>query len=128
MFFRILFSLLLAALPYVALPGSALAADPISPEQALQFINETPHTLIIDVRSPQEFADKHHPKAINVPVEKLEDILAANPDLIAADKPVMLYCRSGVRAARAFATISARYPNADIRYIDGTVEEFLGKK
>ncbi len=52
---------------------------------------------LIDVRSPSEFASGHVSGAKNVPVDQL----GARLDEIPRDKPVLLYCRSGARSARA---------------------------
>ena len=51
--------------------------------------------LILDVRSPQEFAQGHIPGAINIPHHLLADRL----DEISAfkDKVAVTYCESGVR-------------------------------
>jgi rhodanese-related sulfurtransferase len=53
---------------------------------------------LVDVRSPEEFADGHVPGALNVP---LDDVLA-EPDRFGAD-PVQMICRSGGRSAMAAA-------------------------
>ncbi len=52
---------------------------------------------IIDVRSPQEFAAASYPGAKNIPVDVLPSRLADLP----RDRPVVLYCASGTRSARA---------------------------
>ena len=42
-------------------------------EQMKQLIKQSPDQLtIIDVRSPEEFAEKHIPGAINIPLSELE--------------------------------------------------------
>lgn len=53
--------------------------------------------LLLDVRTPGEFASGHVPGAQNVPVETLPAGAAGLP----TDKPVVVYCRSGARSARA---------------------------
>ena len=53
-------------------------------------------TVLIDVRTPEEFATGHLEGALNLPVE-----LAAFPDQVAAldpDAEYLVYCRSGRRA------------------------------
>lgn len=59
--------------------------------------------LLLDVRSPGEFADGHLPGAVNVPVQVLEESLSSLP----ADKahPIVVYCRSGMRSAKARALL-----------------------
>ena len=53
---------------------------------------------IIDVRSPDEFADGAYPGAKNIPVNALVNRLN---DVGAKDKPVVVYCASGGRSAVA---------------------------
>ena len=59
----------------------------------------THQTLIVDVRTPEEFADGHYPGAINIPHDT---ILEGIEQLGVTEKtPVMLYCRSGNRSGQA---------------------------
>lgn len=55
--------------------------------------------LLLDVRTPEEFAEGHLPGAVNIPVEELEAKLASVP--AKKDQPVVLYCRSGRRSETA---------------------------
>lgn len=59
--------------------------------------------LVIDVRSPDEFAAGHVPGAINVPVDTITGNEPALKDW--KQKPVVLYCKSGRRAAMAASTL-----------------------
>ncbi len=60
----------------------------ISREELRQRLQEGAMTLL-DVRSPQEFAQGHLPGAINIPLEELEQRLAE----LAADQELVAYCR-----------------------------------
>ncbi len=53
--------------------------------------------LLLDVRSPQEFAGGHLPGAVNVPVQEL----LFRMDEIGQGRKVVVYCRSGARSAVA---------------------------
>ncbi len=53
---------------------------------------------LIDVRSPEEFADGHLPGALNIPVGTLA---ARMGDVGPKEAPIVLYCRSGARSSRA---------------------------
>ncbi|HEY6641086.1 rhodanese-like domain-containing protein [Povalibacter sp.] len=55
--------------------------------------------LILDVRTPEEFAAGHVPGAINVPYTYLPASISSLPD--AANKDIVLYCETGVRSERA---------------------------
>ena len=52
---------------------------------------------IVDVRSPAEYAERHLPGAVNLPIESLESRLSELP----RDRPIVLYCHTGVRAGIA---------------------------
>ena len=58
--------------------------------------------LLVDVRTPAEFASLHLDGAKNVPVDTLDDGVEEIAALV-ADKnaPIVVYCRSGARSARA---------------------------
>ena len=58
--------------------------------------SEAPH-LLLDVRTPEEFATGHIPGAINISVQELPSRLNEVPQ----DQPVVVYCRSGNRSAQA---------------------------
>ena len=51
--------------------------------------------VILDVRTPEEFAQAHIPHALNVPHPLLTNHLAT---LGKTDTPLLVYCRSGRRA------------------------------
>lgn len=54
--------------------------------------------LIIDVRTPQEFAAGHVPNAINIPVAMIQE---GKFDFNNESKKIVVYCRSGRRAQAA---------------------------
>jgi rhodanese-related sulfurtransferase len=53
---------------------------------------------LIDVRSPGEFGGGHLPGAINIPVDQIGSRVA---ELKKSDKPIVLYCASGMRSGQA---------------------------
>lgn len=62
--------------------------------------------VVLDVRSPAEFASEHIPGSFNVPLDQLPEHAAHLRDTLA--KPVVLVCRSGVRAQQAEQALMAR--------------------
>lgn len=60
--------------------------------------------LVVDVRTPAEFAAGHHPRAVNIPVTEVESRLSEFGDKA---KPVVVYCGSGVRSGRAKQALEA---------------------
>ncbi len=59
--------------------------------------------LLVDVRTTDEYVDKHIDQAINVPV----DDVAAH-DFGAKDTPLVLYCQKGGRSERAAQVLRAK--------------------
>jgi len=57
---------------------------------------------LVDVRSPGEYAGRKIPGAVNIPVEQLPRRLK---ELGAKDKPIVLYCQSGMRSGRALGIL-----------------------
>jgi phage shock protein E len=53
---------------------------------------------IVDVRTPDEFADGAYPGAANIPLALLQARLG---ELEPKEKPIVLYCASGARSAQA---------------------------
>ena len=58
--------------------------------------------VVIDVRTPTEFNSGHLDMAINIPIEEIEKIKHKVND---KNKPILLYCLSGMRAASACGTL-----------------------
>jgi rhodanese-related sulfurtransferase len=71
-----------------------------SPKLARQLVSLG--ARLIDVRTPAEFAAGHLPGAINVPVGELEGHIE---EIAESDTPIVVYCRSGARSARAKRTL-----------------------
>ena len=65
-------------------------------------MNINKNATIIDVRSPGEFAGKHFPGAINIP---LEDMAGRINELKELSKPIVVYCRSGNRSGMAVSIL-----------------------
>lgn len=77
--------------------------DYISFEEGKHILDTCPGSILLDVRTEEEYGIEHAAGAILLPQEDLEtmdegDILEVLPDL---DAPVLLYCRTGRRAALA---------------------------
>lgn len=58
--------------------------------------------LLLDVRTPEEFAGGHIQGAVNIPVQELERRMAEVGD---RERAVVVYCRSGARSATAAAML-----------------------
>lgn len=73
------------------------ASQLITPLDYQQEFGESAPHLLIDVRTPEEFASSHILNAINISVETLPDRLNEVP----GNLPIVLYCRNGNRSATA---------------------------
>lgn len=71
----------------------------ITPQQLLAAVASGGSPLILDVRSPEEYAAGHVPRAKNVPHSEIAARLAEIASY--RDREVILYCERGGRAARA---------------------------
>ena len=71
----------------------------ISMEEAVKMMEKETDYIILDVRTAEEFADKHIPDAINIPNETIgSQEIAELPD---KDQLILVYCRSGNRSKQA---------------------------
>ena len=77
----------------------------ISMDEAIAIMESESDYIILDVRTTEEFADKHIPDAINIPDETIgtEDI----PELPDKDQLILVYCRSGNRSKQASEKLAA---------------------
>ncbi|MDP9528360.1 ArsR/SmtB family transcription factor [Pseudomonas protegens] len=85
----------------------------ISREELRQRLQEGAITLL-DVRSPQEFAQGHLPGAINIPLEELEQRLAE----LAADQELVAYCRGPYCVLSQNAAALLRAKGFKVRRLD----------
>ncbi|WP_337843819.1 rhodanese-like domain-containing protein [Thermus sp.] len=85
----------LLALSLLAACGPKGSYQNVGPEAFYQAAAQG--ALIVDVRTPMEFAQGHVPGAVNLPVEEVSRWAKDLPK----DRPVYLYCRSGNRSRQA---------------------------
>ena len=77
----------------------------ISMEGAKNIMDEEKGYIIVDVRTPDEFAEKHIPNAINIPNESIgTEEIAELPD---KEQKILVYCRSGNRSKQAATKLAA---------------------
>ena len=83
-----------------ALPaGQEVSYRQINMDEAITMMEEESGYIILDVRTPEEFPEKHIPGAINIPNETIgtDEI----PELPDKDQLILVYCRSGNRSKQA---------------------------
>jgi len=93
----------------VEAPAPAAASVPASGSEldagAFAAALQAPHTVILDVRTPAEFAAGHLPGAVNIDVESPDfgvELAELDPDV-----PYAVYCRSGNRSGVALDLMAA---------------------
>lgn len=64
--------------------------------------------VVLDVRTPEEFARGHVPGALLIPVQEFEKRWREIPE----DRPVLIVCRTGRRAAAAYDMLIKLRPDA----------------
>jgi rhodanese-related sulfurtransferase len=104
----------LAADPATTTPTPSAAAAPAAATVAVPLVGQDellarqakhdPQLFVLDVRTPEEYAQGHVPGAVNIPHDQVAARLADIPK----DKDVVLYCRSGHRAGIAAGVLSAQ--------------------
>lgn len=73
----------------------------ITAEVARAMMEDGGDFVLIDVRTPEEFANEHIFGAINIPVDMLQEAAAQGGDgLEDLDGRILLYCRTGRRSAQ----------------------------
>lgn len=104
---RKLLSVFLAAilLAGCSAPKETASYRQISMDEAITMMEKESGYIILDVRTPEEFADKHIPGAVNIPNETIaaEEI----PELPDKDQLILVYCRSGNRSKQASEKLAA---------------------
>ena len=82
-----------------AAPAEEITYHQVNMDEAITMMEEESGYIILDVRTPEEFADKHIPGAINIPNETIGT--TEIPELPNKDQLILVYCRSGNRSNQA---------------------------
>lgn len=70
----------------------------VTPEIVKQAIDQKEDVLLLDVRTPQEYAEGHIQGSKLLP---LQELMQKTNSLPKKNKKIYLYCRSGARSAQA---------------------------
>jgi rhodanese-related sulfurtransferase len=88
-----------------------------------QFAQAYQGNPLIDVRESYEYHSGHIVKAVNIPLSQLKSRLSEIPK----DKPIYLYCKSGMRSRQA-ASILAQQGYTDLTHLAGGIMSWNGPK
>ena len=104
-------------LAFTALYSSLLFADHTGTISHAQLPDAlAKNSVLIDVRSTEEFAQGHIPGAINIPLAQID---RQNDQLMRLQTtPVVLYCHSGYRASKAAKLLHQMKFN-DVKHLEG---------
>ena len=70
----------------------------ITPEKAHAMLGENQELILVDVRTPEEYAEKHIPGAKLIPNESIQKEPIEG---LAKDAVILVYCRTGHRSQQA---------------------------
>lgn len=77
--------------------------EPVSPQEAYSLIqknNDNPNFVILDVRTPKEFAGGHLEDAVNL--DYYSKTILDDLDRLDKNKTYLVYCRTGRRSGKTF--------------------------
>ena len=64
----------------------------------------TPNSILIDVRTKEEYESGHIDGSINIPLQNIYSVQTVIADL---DKPIFVHCLSGTRSAQATSVLKS---------------------
>lgn len=77
----------------------------VSADEAMSIMESEDNYIILDVRTPEEYSERHIPDAINVPNETIgNEPVTELPD---KNQLILVYCRSGNRSKQASEKLAA---------------------
>lgn len=91
-------------LTILACGSSGSGGGDVSPSELMGRLESSSAPLVLDVRTPGEFAAGHVPGAVNISHDALADRLTELGDR--PDAEVVVYCERGPRAAKAAALLA----------------------
>jgi rhodanese-related sulfurtransferase len=77
-----------------------LVSAEIDPSSVNELINDK-YTVLIDVRTADEYNSGHLSDAVNIPLSRLQKSIRENEE-ITPDDEIIVYCRSGRRSMNAY--------------------------
>lgn len=120
---RLLIGLMAGVIVLTGCSSSTANLVTVSADQAATVIAGTPGVVVLDIRTPEEFADGFIAGAVNI--DFYEPNFAQQIDLLPKDTPYVVYCRSGNRSSQAMETF-ADLGFTDVTEIDGGIVSWVG--
>ena len=98
------FILLLITLLLLCSCSSQKQINKVSCNQMKDILDKD-NSILIDVRTEEEYNEKHLDNAINIPLDKIESSIKNNKD-INKETNIIVYCKSGIRSSKAASILS----------------------
>jgi len=96
------------------------AATSLTGEDLRQQLASAAPPLLLDVRGPLEFQRRHLPGAVLLPLPEL----AARAAEVPRTRPVVVYCQSGVRSAKAVDLLRRELGYDNVLTLSGGLEDY----
>ena len=78
----------------------------INIDELIEIIKLNSNTILIDVRSKQEFNEGHLTNAINIPIYELEKWCNNKSNDNYNNRTIIVYCQSGIRSKKAIKILN----------------------
>ena len=119
---NILAKLFLALLACISIQVTLADTKDLSHEAFAELRKKDPESILLDVRTPAEYAEGFIKGAINAPHTDTKKILAT----VSKDDTIILYCRSGRRVGIVAEMLNEEgYQN--IYHLDGDIKEWIAQ-
>ena len=84
--------------------GKAAGYQQMTMDEARQWMQENEGFALVDVRTPEEYAEGYIPGAVNLPLDTIGE--TPDPALPNLEQTILVYCRSGNRSKTAAARLA----------------------
>ncbi len=120
---RLAIALVACAFPLVAAAAGPATIGPKALGERIAWADQS--LLILDVRTPEEYAAGHLPGAVNIPHEQLASRIGELAG--ARDRDVVVYCRTGKRSAEALGLLG-KAGFERLLHLEGDYTRWVGEK
>ena len=86
-------------------PAEELSYRQVGMDEAVVMMEEESDYIILDVRTAEEYGERHIPGAVNIPNESIGT--REIPELPDKEQLIFVYCRSGNRSKQASGKLAA---------------------
>ncbi|MBM7844851.1 MBL fold metallo-hydrolase [Herpetosiphon giganteus] len=82
---------------------------------AASLVDQLDQAFVLDVRTPEEYANGHGAKAVNIPLNELPKRMAEIPN----DQPLIVHCQAGGRSPIAMSLLKPHFSQPMLELSDG---------